>query len=214
MPVYQYDRPTSTLADDGLDSLDIVSNPSPNLQVSHNAEAPIDDAILINDAITTGTNCSLNHLLIHGLISLLWGIALVIFSSGIVPVTWAVSQYGNAHLVATNFLITLVATLTTTHIKYISQGVIQQYSHYLLVNGLTVKQLAWMQGIMEWSLFTNFGSWKNLKSYKMRAAWLVIYLGMAAHTASVVSILQPSMSYNLLTLSHSYAMNYTQTPTI
>ena len=185
--MYQY-RPTST--DDGLDSLDIVSNPN----LSHNAEAPIEAGILINDAITTGINWSLIHLLIHGLISLLWGIALAIFSSGIVPVTWAVSQYGKTHLVVTNVLITLVATATTTHIKYISQGVLQLYSQYVLVNGFTVKQLAWMQGIKEWSLFTTFGSRKK------RAAWLVIYAGMAVHSASVVSILQPSMSNNLFNL--------------
>ena len=213
MPVYQY-RSSPTSTDDGLDSLDSLDNVSNETDLSHNAEAPIDAGVLINDAraITTGINWSLFHLLIHGLISLLWGIALAIFSSGIVPVTWAVSQYGQTHLVVTNVLITLVGTATTTHIQYISQGVLKQYSQYVLVNGFTVKELAWMQGIMEWSLYTNFGSWK--KSWKKRAVWLVIYAGMAVHTASVVSILQPSMSYNLLTLPHSYAMHYTQTSTI
>ena len=199
--MYQY-CPAST--DDAFDTVSKPMNPNH----SHDAEAPIDAGILINDAITTGSNGALNHLLIQGLISLLWGVALAVFSSGIVPVTWTISQYGKTHLVVTNVLVTLVGTASTTHLKYISQGVLQQYSHYVLVNGFTVKQLAWMQGINEWSLFTAFGSRKK------RVAWLVIYAGMAVHSASVVSILQPSTSYNFLTLYHSYAMNYTQTLSI
>jgi hypothetical protein len=178
--MYQY-RPAST--DDGLDN---VSNPN----LSHDAEAPIDASILINDAITTGSSGTLNLLFIHGIISLLWGVALAIFSSGIVPVDWNISQYGKTHPEVINVLITLVGTASTTHIKYISQRVLHHHSQYVLVNGFTVKQLGWMQGIKEWSLFTAFGSWKKT------AAWLVIYAGMAIHTASVVSILQPSMSYN------------------
>jgi len=201
--MYQY-RPAST-----DDALDTVSNPM-NRNISHDAdsEAPIDASILVNYAITTGSNGPLYHLLIHGLISLLWGVALAVFSSGIVPVTWTISQYGKSHLVVTNDLLTLVGTASTTHLKYVSQGVLQNYSQYVLVNGFTVKQLGWMQGIKEWSLFAAFGSWKK------RAAWLVIYAGMAVHSVSIVSILQPSMSHNFLTLSYSYAMNSKQTLSI
>ena len=183
---------------------DTVSNPM-NRHLSYDAEAPIDAGILVNYAITTGGNGSLYHLLIHGLISLLWGVALATFSSGIVPMTWTISQYGKHHMVVTNFLLTLVGTASTTHLKYVSQGVLQHYSRYILVNGFTVKQLGWMQGIKEWSLFAAFGSWKK------GAAWLVIYAGMAVHSASIVSILQPSMSYNFLTLTHSYARISKQT---
>ena len=105
------------------------------------------------------------------------------------------------HLAVTNVLITLVGTASTTHLKYTCQGILQHYSQYVLVDGFTVEQLAWMQGIKEWNLFTAFGSRIKL------VAWVVIYAGMAVHSASVVSILQPSTSYKFLTLSHSYAMN-------
>ena len=115
--------------------------------------------------------------------------------------TWAVSQYGKTHLAVTNVLITLVGTASTTHLKYTCQGILQHYSQYVLVDGFTVGQLAWMQGIKEWNLFTAFGSRIKL------VAWVVIYAGMAVHSASVVSILQPSTSYKFLTLSHSYALN-------
>ena len=199
--MYQY-SPAST---DDFDNSDSI-----NANLSHNGEAPIDVGVLNNYTITSGCNGSLIFLFINGLISLLWGVALAIFASGSVPVTWTISQYGKSHLEITNVLVTLVATAATTHLKYISQTVIQHYSQYVLVDGFTVRQLAWMQGIMEWSLFTplKFGSWKK------RVAWLVIYAGMALHSASIVSILQPSSSYTFLILSYSYAMDFTQTLSI
>lgn len=194
-----------TWADDHFDS---VSDPmNANLLNPQNAEAPIDAGVLTNYTITTGWNLSLIGLLINGLISFCWGVALAIFASGVVPVTWAVSQYGKSHQEITNVIITLVATASTTHIKYTTQAVLLHYSQYVLVDGFTVGQLAWMQGIKEWSLFTDFksGSRKMSEAWNKRVAWLVIYAGMAVHSASVVSILQPSTSCKFLN-SHSCNM--------
>jgi len=57
------------------------------------------------------------------------------------------------------------------------------------MDGFTLRQLAWMQGIKEWSLFTVTA----FESQRKRVAWKVLYTGMAFHSASVVSVLQPSM---------------------
>ena len=175
------------------DYSDSISNPT-NPSLPHTLEAPIIDAdFLIDDTITTGWSASSLYLLANGIVSLLWGITLVIFSLGIVPVDWVISQYGRHHPEIINALVTLIATASTTHVKYTFQGILDHYSYYVLVDGFTLKQLTWMQGIKEWSSFTAF------ESQKKRIAWLVLYTGMAFHSASVVSILQPSMSYTSLT---------------
>jgi len=182
------------------DFRDSVSNPkSPDLP--HNPEVPfIDAGFFIDDTITTGWNTSSFLLLINGIVSLLWAITLAVFSSGVVSVDSTISQYGKDHLEIINALLTLIGTASTTHLKYTFQGILEHYSHYVLVDGFTLSQLTWMQGINEWSLFTAFDS--QIK----RLGWLVIYTGMAFHSASVVSVLQPSMSYNSLTFFHSYGL--------
>lgn len=174
------------------DSISNLTNPS----LPHNPEAPIiDTSFPIDDTITTSWSASSFLLLGNGIISLSWGIALAIFAFGIVPVDWVISQYGKDHPQVINALVTLIGTASTTHIKYTFQGILDHYSHYVLVDGFTLSQLTWMQGIKEWSLFTV----KAFESQKKRAVWLVLYIGMGLHSASVVSILQPSMSYNSLT---------------
>ena len=176
---------------------DSISNPT-NPKLPHDLETSIIDAdFLIDDTITTGWSASSLHLLANGIISLLWGIALVIFALGVVPVDWDISQYGENHPEIIDALITLIATASTTHVKYTFQGILDHYSHYVLVDGFTLRQLTWMQGIKEWSLFTAF------ECQKKRVAWLVLYTGMALHSASVVSVLEPSMSYKSLTSPHS-----------
>ena len=133
------------------DSISSQTNP----RLPHNLEAPIIDAdFLIDDTVTTSWSASSLYLLANGIISLLWGIALVIFSLGIVPVDWVISQYGKNHSEIINSLVTLIATASTTHITYTFQGILDHYSYYVLVDGFTLRQLTWMQGVKEWSLFT------------------------------------------------------------
>ncbi|KIM35519.1 hypothetical protein M413DRAFT_32460 [Hebeloma cylindrosporum] len=151
----------------------------------------VDAGFPIDTTITTGWNDSSFWLLANGITSLAWGIALAIFSSGVVPVHWVMSEYGKDHPDVVNALVALVGTASTTHIKYTFQGILDHYSHYVLVEGFTVSQLGWIQGIKEWSLSTAF------ESKRKRAMWVVIYLGMALHSASVVSILQPNTFYKI-----------------
>jgi len=140
--------------------------------------------------IITGLDWSSLRLLASGIISLLWGIALLIFSKGVVPVSWTISQYGRGHPDIINTITTLIATASTTHLKYTFQGILDHYSYYVLVDGFTLKQLNWMQGMKEWSFFKVF-KFERYSGWKW-SAWLVFYLAMALHSASVVSILQPN----------------------
>ncbi|RXW23160.1 hypothetical protein EST38_g2683 [Candolleomyces aberdarensis] len=58
------------------------------------------------------------------------------------------------------------------HITYILQGVCDQYTSYLVVEGCTVGQLRWMQGVKELSVFTKFPDKKNFWSKKRIVAIL------------------------------------------
>jgi len=178
------------------DHTDSISNPT-NADLPHNSleERIIETGFPIDDTITTGWDKSSLFLLANGVVSLFWGITLVIFSSGIVPVDWVISQYGKDHPDIINALVTLIATASTTHLKYTCQGILDHYSYYVLADGFTLNQLTWMQGIAEWSFFTVTA----FESQRKRMIWLVIYSGMAFHSASIVSVFQPSMSYNSLT---------------
>ncbi|KAJ2925253.1 hypothetical protein H1R20_g11823, partial [Candolleomyces eurysporus] len=103
-----------------------------------------------------GWDRRLRTLLLHGVVSLCWGIALAIFSARVVPITWYLSERGKKYPQVTNVLVTLVSTLATTHITYVLQGVCDQYASYLVVEGFTIGQLRWMQGVKEKSVFTKF----------------------------------------------------------
>ncbi|KAJ2913787.1 hypothetical protein MD484_g6633, partial [Candolleomyces efflorescens] len=140
--------------------------------------------------VVTGWDRRLLILLFHGLISLCWGIALAIFASRVVPVAWALSEKGRKNPEITNVLVALASTLTTMHITYILQGICDQYTSFLVVDGFTVGQLRWMQGVKELSAFTKFPDKENFWS-KKRIGWLIVYLAFALHSASVVAILQP-----------------------
>jgi len=80
-------------------------------------------SFLIDDTVTCTTGWSVSSLyLTNGIISLLWGLALVIFSLGIVPVDWVISQYGKNHSEIINALVTLIATASTTMSNIPSKG--------------------------------------------------------------------------------------------
>src|SRR6266567_1994530 len=72
------------------DRFDSIPNPK-NLNgpsLPHCREALMDAGVLINDTISTGCNASLYFLLFNAIVSLLWGAALAVFSTGYVPITW------------------------------------------------------------------------------------------------------------------------------
>jgi hypothetical protein len=134
--------------------------------------------------LAIGWDKSVILLFVNATIDLLWGIALGIFALGVVPVTWAVSQWAKPHPGITSFVITVVATASTTHLKYGYQLYIDLYARAKLAEGFTRSDWEWMQGVKEWSLFAEF-------PVKLQVAWLLVYAAMALHSASITAILQP-----------------------
>ncbi|KAF9536418.1 hypothetical protein CPC08DRAFT_36085, partial [Agrocybe pediades] len=171
---------------------------STNVQDSDDATSCRSSRALLDFTVTTGWNFPVLYLLLHGLVAIFWGIALFIFALGVVPVYWGLSQAGKIHPGITNTLVSLVAALSTTHIRHVLQLTLEQYSHRLVVVGFTTGHLRWMQGVRELSLFTKFPlptrqggrfarfPWK-------RVIWIVTYTGIILHTSSLVAILQPEI---------------------
>jgi len=145
--------------------------------------------------ITTGWDFPLLSLLFHALIAFHWGVALFIFALGVVPVDWNLSQLGRDRPGITNTLVSLVAALSTMYVRYVVQQTLEQYSRCLIVQGFTLGHLRWMQGVRELSLFTHFprraGMFPAWFPW-MKIVWIVAYIGIVLHTASLVAILQPS----------------------
>jgi hypothetical protein len=108
----------------------------------------------------------------------------VVFATGVVPVDWKISTWGESHLAVINIIVTIIATVTTAHVKFLIHTVVCEFANVFLVNGFTLSQFEWMQGVKEWSIFTRFPARK-------RPFWALLYLAMALHSASVVSIMQP-----------------------
>lgn len=165
----------------------------------------------------TGLEGPFLWLLFNGIVSFCWGIALAIFAAGLVPITWAVSEFARGHDADwTNEIVALVGSFATMHVTYVLQAALELYSHIILAGEFTLKDLKWMQGVNEVTLFAEFpdrpggpprvenphglgervrGWWGAFYRWadNRRLAWIVIYLGMALHTTSVVSILQPGV---------------------
>ena len=141
------------------------------------------------DSPVPGFDWNLFLLLINGLITFCWGITLIIFQTGRVPISWNLSQYGQLHPGITNVIVTGVATISTSHLQFTIKNTVREYVSLLVYQGFTLRQLKWMQefargGLPLWALRRHWGWW----------LWMLIYGLMAAHTASFVAILQPRKS--------------------
>jgi hypothetical protein len=75
-----------------------------------------------------------------------------------------------------------------------SQKIVDPYASTLLAEGITLRQMTWMQAIQEWSFFDIFA----FDSTKKRVLWLCAVATMALHSASVAAILHPQPFENHL----------------
>ncbi|KAJ6507089.1 hypothetical protein C8R45DRAFT_923254 [Mycena sanguinolenta] len=72
----------------------------------------------LRPAVVSGFDLGLFFLLVNGGLCVAWGSALTVFVTGVVPIYWGMSQYGQQHPGLTNIIITGLATLSTTHLTY------------------------------------------------------------------------------------------------
>jgi len=149
--------------------------------------------------VTTGWNKSLIILLLNAIVAFLWGIALFIFMTGVVPIAYSLSNtYGRNHPEITNVIVATVASTTTLHITFIIEKIADEYAHHIVVEGFTLEKLKWLKGVESQSLFTQFPDIKGRGKFsrfltRRQWLWLVAYGGLFLHTTSLTAILQPSM---------------------
>ena len=163
--------------DSNVGDIDMSAGPLPELESRF---SPQDVPIIL----TTGWDRSLLFSLFLCIVATLWGTALVIFSTGVVFVRWSVSLWGQSHPNLINVIVTVIATLSTAQLKLVIQRVASHLAEVLVVSGFTLRSLSWIQGIKEWRLWTHLPK-------RWRPVWLLAYVAMALHSASVVAIMQP-----------------------
>ena len=144
--------------------------------------------------VVTGFDWDLGRLLLNGLITFCWGIALIIFQTGIVPISWNLSQYGQRHRGITNVIITGVATVSTSHLKFTVHNTLREISAHRLRQGFTLRRWAWIQEFARWTIRPPFTWWRHPRHPVAWPMWLLVYGLMASHSASLVAILQPRKS--------------------
>ncbi|KAF8206840.1 hypothetical protein K438DRAFT_449066 [Mycena galopus ATCC 62051] len=148
----------------------------------------------VKQRFVKGFDVALFLLLVHGGITVAWGAALMVFSTGIVPINWGLSQYGQLHPGITNVVVTGVATLSTTYLKVTVQYAAEEYAAMQLYEGLTLRKWSWLQGIAMVQTWPPFRL--RQKSTWAWVAWLVMFGSMAGHSASIVAILQPQTFFD------------------
>lgn len=136
----------------------------------------------------SGIDWGLVLLFLNGLITFCWGVALIVFQTGHVPISWDLSQYGQRHRGITNVIVTGIATISTSHLQFTIQNTLSTYSALLLRQGITLRRWAWIQEFAHGSIFSPFKMRRHLVAWPV---WLLVYGLMAAHSASLVAILQP-----------------------
>jgi hypothetical protein len=150
-------------------------------------------------------------LIFNSLVSFFWGTALATFASGVVPWAWNLSEFSKKFDSDwTNETVALVGSLCTLHVTYVLQLILKEYSYVMLAGEFTLKDLKCLQGVNEISVFAEFPDrpgaprrvtgargpkawWGSVYRFchNKRFVWYVLYLGVALHTTSIVSILQP-----------------------
>lgn len=155
-------------------------------------------------------------LLFNSIVSICWGTALAVFMSGVVTVTFAFSKalkdITERHdFDYTNELIGLVGSFATMHVTHVLQLAVAEYSHIVLAGDFTSRDLKWMQGVNEMSLFAEFPprlgedappslgwwatTWWSIVNWftALRLSWYIVYIGVALHTMSIVAIMSPNL---------------------
>ncbi|KAJ6494563.1 hypothetical protein C8R45DRAFT_927743 [Mycena sanguinolenta] len=124
----------------------------------------------------------------NGAICVCWGAALIVFATGVVPIYWDMSQYGQAHPAITNVIITGVATTSTLHLKYTVKNSARQHARVALQQAINLPRWRWIQALGEIDFWPPF----SLKTQKGKwLGWFALFTAMGAHSASLVAILQP-----------------------
>ncbi|KAJ7452626.1 hypothetical protein FB451DRAFT_1374072 [Mycena latifolia] len=145
-------------------------------------------ALPLRPHLSSGFDRYLFLLLVNGVVSVAWGVALAVFASGRVPISMSVSQYGQLHTGLTNVIVAVIGTLATAHLKYTVRRATEEYATMRLSEGLSLPTWSWLQGLAAVDIWPPLQREEHMFAW---GAWLLLFGSMAGHSASVVAILQP-----------------------
>lgn len=152
-------------------------------------------------------------LLLNSIVSICWGVALAVFLSGTVTITYAVSQLAKKagerdQFDYTNEIVGLIGSLATTHVTHVLQLALEEYTYVVMAGEFTLAEFKLLEGINEMSVFARFPddtnrpqrggimgwllSIRNFFTIK-RMSWYIIYIGVTLHTTSIVAIMSPQL---------------------
>ncbi|KAK6972158.1 hypothetical protein R3P38DRAFT_2584970 [Favolaschia claudopus] len=176
-----------------------ILNLNPAKNTRSNSEASY-ELITLSDALVNGDEPSINCrvvngfdldlfiLFVNGGLALCWGLALLVFQTGVVPVNWSLSKIGQNHLVITNVIITGFATAFTMHLNFAINSAVRECAAMAALAGLNLQQWHMLQAMAQVGFKPPFEAHKH---WLLTAVWLIVVAGMGAHTTSQVAILQP-----------------------
>ncbi|KAJ7431636.1 hypothetical protein B0H11DRAFT_2129458 [Mycena galericulata] len=160
-------------------------------RLRHAMSAPsetVQAALPLHPHLSSGFDRSLFLLLVNGVVSVAWGVTLALFESRRIPISSIVSQYGQRHTGLTNVIVTGIATLATAHLKYTIRRATEEYTTMRLAEGLSLPTWSWLQGVAAVDIWPPFQREEQMWAW---IAWFLLFGSIAAHSASVVAILQP-----------------------
>jgi hypothetical protein len=114
-----------------------------------------------------GLDLPLFMLFIHGGIAVGWAMALSVFSTGVVPIYFHMSQFGLQHQAIINVIITGVTTLSTTHLLLTIKKSAQQYALMTLHEKVALERWSWIQAFAEGIIWLPF-KWSKHKGCQQR----------------------------------------------
>ncbi|KAF8148977.1 hypothetical protein K438DRAFT_2086950 [Mycena galopus ATCC 62051] len=131
------------------------------------------------------------RLLFLGIVSLLWGLGLMVLALGFVPIAWSISQVGQKNLAMVNVIINGVSTLSTAQLVLTIAEAAKHYTQIGLHDGMHLRKWHRMQKFAATSFFPP-GTWHAVLIW---LPWVLAFSLLVANGMSVTAILQPVPYY-------------------
>ncbi|KAF8199369.1 hypothetical protein K438DRAFT_1966574 [Mycena galopus ATCC 62051] len=127
-------------------------------------------------------------LLSLGIVSLLWGLALMLFALGFVPIAWSISQRGLQNPAMVNVIVNGVSTLSTAQLFWTILVAAKHSTQIALHDGIHLRKWHRMQKFAEKSFWPP-------RTCSFWLQWIVAFQFLVANGMSVTAILQPVSFY-------------------
>lgn len=138
-------------------------------------------------------------LLFLGIISLCWGLGLMVFALGFVPIAWSISQLGLQNAAMVNVIVNGVSTLSTAQLTLTVAKAAKHYTQIALHDGMHLRKWHRMQKFAEMSFLPP-------RAVLFWVPWALAFSLLVTNGMSVTAILQPGEQATALLFARSLAV--------